>query len=234
MAERQKLLPVIKAATKAVENWVGPAKRAVKTVADSLQFELKSRVDPLENAEKSAKSAILTFEAAVRRANEEARRRAEEEQRRAEEAHRKAVAEAEEANRRAAAEAEAAAQKLAEEAAAKVESGEMMPWEVETTPVVAPPVVVLPPPPPPPVSAPVPQIALPMTAGVGGRNLPWAAEVYDLPAFLAWVLENLADRSDFIEIRMPALNAKAKIMGKDMEKLIPGVRAVQGRTIATR
>jgi len=117
--------------------------------------------------------------------------------------------------RRANEEARRANEEARRAAEVAVEEGEVLPWEKPELVVAV-------------------QTAIPLTAGISTRNLPWRAEVTDIGKFLAWILENPADRLDFITINQTALNAKARSLGEKLGEVIPGTQAYRDQTVAVR
>jgi hypothetical protein len=115
----------------------------------------------------------------------------------------------------------ALAAQAAAEAAAKAAAEDALPWEEPTVvaPVLAPP---------------VPMVATVKVAGVGARKGPAAAEVVDRAKFLAWVMQSEERQAEFIEIKGPALNAKARQLGPEIERFIPGVKFVQEMRLQSR
>ena len=103
-------------------------------------------------------------------------------------------------------------------------------WERDTDPPPVPEAVaVLLPPPPEPVrlASTVPQV-------IGGPRMvdkPWECVIDDPIAVLKWILEKPEDRLKYIEFRMPEFNTKAKELGEDIAKVIPGTRGHRGQTL---
>lgn len=106
------------------------------------------------------------------------------------------------------------------------------PWLTE--PVKAPePVEMAIPLPPPVVVEPVRFLStVPQVIGGGTlRNKPWEAEVIDFDKFFEAAYHDRNLRQYFV-VDQPALNRKARELGKDLEKSFPGVRGKQDQTLA--
>lgn len=160
----------------------------------------------------------------VRYRNEQERIRAEAEAReraRIEEERQRQIAEAEAA-------AEAERQRLIAERQAALEATPEWEREEEPPPIPETVAVVLPPPPE-PVRLPstVPQV-------IGGPRMvdkPWECVIDDPVALLKWVLEKPEDRLIYVQWDTAKLNAKARELGADLGKVIPGARAHRGQTL---
>lgn len=187
----------------------------------TLRAQLKA---PADQIAAHVGGEIMRYDAEQQRLRriEEARLQAEENARR-------------EAERREA-QARADAERAEAEAARQAALAEMAlePWEIDdaveaTLPVVPAPVVV-----PLQESAPVRlPTSVPQVLG-GPRTVdkPWACRVTDPVALLTWILADPEARiSLYVDFKMPALNVKARELGKDMAQVIPGTEAVRDQTL---
>lgn len=115
----------------------------------------------------------------------------------------------------------------AERAEALAKQAQLEPWEIEDEVSPEPVKIELPPPPPVRIASTVPTIA-------GGPRVvekPWACVITDPVKLLTWILENPAERLQFVSWNEPALNSKARELGDLMEKTVPGTRAIKELTL---
>lgn len=102
--------------------------------------------------------------------------------------------------------------------AAAAAEAEAMPWEREEI-----------------AAMPIQMTATPVVAGVSTRKKPAEARIVDPVALAAWIVAGGRERIlEYVEFRQPALNAKARALGREVEALIPGVQFVQEETLSGR
>ena len=210
-----------KAFSKAIDNlFAEPCDLAHKAhkALTNLRSQLKAPADAIA---KHVGDELMRFDAEEKRKRreEEARLQAIEDQRRREE------------QARLQAEAEAERQRIiAANAAAEAAIPD---WErdedteISLQPVPEPVVVELPPAAPVRIASTVPQV-------LGGPRIvdkPWSCEITDPVALLKWVLEDPGTRMIYVEFNQPALNDKARQLGADLGKVIPGTTGKREQTL---
>lgn len=197
----------LKGQQKAIESWAKPSQDQINALHKGFIAGLKAWTDPIAARITSLTRGVLGYEAAVKAENERLKREAEE----------KARKEREEAERLA---------KEAEEDAA--------PWE--DTPVVPVPMVSV-------ATMVVPQIATPVVSGIATANTPYKCVIKDAKALLLWILADAERMAEWIEVdpennvirvRPAVMTQKARSMKSDLEKFVPGLAAIQERTLRSR
>ena len=150
--------------------------------------------------------------------------------RKAEEARLQAIEDARVKAEQQALQAIADAERARAEAERAAAVADLQPWEVdeETLPVVPERVVIQVAP-----AAPV-RLASNVPQVLGGPRMvdkPWSAVVTDPVALLKWIIEAPEERLIYVEFCGPQLNRKAKELGADLERIIPGVKAEREQTL---